>query len=306
MDVRSFLQVSVVVLLWAACYPLITIGIAHAPHLSFATLRAVIAAVVLLGIAAWLGCAWPRGLRAWLSILIVGLGATSLGFLGMFHAAEFIAPGLATVIASTQPLLAALLASMVLGERLPRQGRLGLLIGFAGVLVIVAPKLFDPGSGTYLVGIAYVVLASLGVTVSNVIIKRIAGTLDGLMVMGLQILFGAVPLAIIAFATEDPAAIEWEPEFVVALIGLSLFGTAAVYWLWIDLLERVPLSQANAFSFLVPVLGLAMGVAFFGETIDWIQGVGMLIAISGVVLVATGTRPTRDITPAQQARLSGQ
>ena len=72
------------------------------------------------------------------------------------------------------------------------------------------------------------------------------------------------------------------------------------------MLERVPLSQANAFSFLVPVLGLAMGVAFFGETIDWIQGVGMLIAVSGVVLVATGTRPTRDITPAQQARLSGQ
>ena len=302
MDTRSLLQVIVVMLLWAGCYPLITIGIAYAPHLSFAALRASLAAAVLLGIAVSVGGVWPRGWRAWLSILIVGLGATSLGFLGMFHAAEFIAPGLATVIASTQPLLAALLASLVLGERLPRKGRLGLLVGFGGVVVIVAPKLFDPGSGTYLVGIAYVVLAVLGVTVSNVIIKRIAGTLDGVMVMGLQILFGAVPLAVIAVATEDPTAIRWASEFIFALIGLAVFGTAAVYWLWIDLLERVPLSQANAFSFLVPVLGLSMGIAFFGESIGWIQAVGIVVTIVGVALVATGTRHTVDIAAHKQPR----
>ena len=153
-----------------------------------------------------------------------------------------------------------------------------------------------------MVGIAYVVLAVLGVTVSNVIIKRIAGTLDGVMVMGLQILFGAVPLAVIAVATEDPTAIRWASEFIFALIGLAVFGTAAVYWLWIDLLERVPLSQANAFSFLVPVLGLSMGIAFFGESIGWIQAVGIVVTIVGVALVATGTRHTVDIAAHKQPR----
>lgn len=290
MDVRSVLQVLLVMLFWSGCYPLITIGIEHAPHLSFAALRALLAAAVLLAIAIWRGRSWPRGLGAWAHILGIGLGATSLGFLGMFHAAEFVAPGLATVIASTQPLLAALLASLMLGERLPRQGRIGLVLGFVGIVVIVAPGFFDQESDTYLIGIAYVVLAALGVTVSNVLIKRIAGTLDGMTVMGLQLLLGALPLVLLALATEDPLAINWNPSFVAALIGLAVPGTVAVYGLWINLLERVPLSQANAFSFLVPVLGLSTGVAFFGEAISWIEGGGMTLTILGVAIVAAGPR----------------
>jgi len=148
MKTATGIQIVVVMLLWASCFPLVTIGIEYAPHLTFAAMRATIAGVALLILALVMGQHFPRRLSTWSKISAVGIGSTSLGFFGMFHAAEFVSPGIATVIASTQPLLAALLASMVLGERLPRQGRLGLLIGFAGVLVIVAPKLFDPGAGT--------------------------------------------------------------------------------------------------------------------------------------------------------------
>ena len=172
-------------LLWAACFPFILAGLEFAPHLTFASLRAILAGSTLTLLALALRKPMPREPRVWAMLTIVGLGATSLGFLGMFHAAEFISPGIATVVANTQPLLAAALAGIVLNERLTAQGKAGLILGFLGILVIAAPRLFSGAQENYIIGLAYIILAALGITVSNVLIKRIAGNVDALMAMGL-------------------------------------------------------------------------------------------------------------------------
>ena len=118
MTIVTIAQIILVMLLWAACFPLITAGIEFAPHLTFAALRAILAGVVLTALALALRRPLPKEGRVWAMVAVVGLGATSLGFLGMFHAAEFVSPGIATVIANTQPLLAAGLAGIGLKERL--------------------------------------------------------------------------------------------------------------------------------------------------------------------------------------------
>tara|TARA_R110000772_G_scaffold58843_1_gene133344 strand:- start:851 stop:1747 length:897 start_codon:yes stop_codon:yes gene_type:complete len=279
-------QIIIVMFLWAVCFPLITLGIEFAPHLTFATLRAVIAGLALTALAIALRRPWPQGRRIWTIISIVGVGATSFGFFGMFHAAEFVSPGIATVIANTQPLMAAVLAGVLLNERLTARGKIGLLIGFVGILVISSPQLFsDSRSENYAFGITYILLAALGITVSNVLIKKIAGSIDVLMAMGLQMLIGSIPLAVAAWATEEPTSIRWSFTFIVALVALSLFGTALVYWLWFSVLAKAPLNRANAYSFLVPIFGLAMGVMFYEETLGWSQLVGIILAIVGVTLV---------------------
>ncbi len=271
--------------LWAICYPLITIGIAYAPHLTFATMRAVIAGAILLGLALALGRALPRGWKIWATLAVIGFGATSLGYFGMFHAAEFVSPGIATVIGNTQPLLAAGLAGVVLGERLTVWGKFGLVLGFLGIVVIAAPRLFTGAQDSYLIGVAYIVLATLGITVSNVMLKRIADTVDPLMAIGLQLLIGSIPLAVIAALTEDVTLIEWSPGFVFALVGLAMFGSALVYVIWMSVLVDVPLSKANAFSFLVPVFGLTIGLLYYGETLGWPELIGSCLALAGVMIV---------------------
>jgi|TARA_R110000787_G_scaffold20596_8_gene61323 drug/metabolite transporter (DMT)-like permease len=285
MSILSISKIVTVMLLWAACYPLLTIGIQLAPHLSFATLRATIAGLVLVGLACALRRPFPRKVRVWATLSVMGFGATSLGFLGMFHAAEFVSPGIATVIANTQPLLAAGLGGLVLGERLQPAGKFGLFIGFLGILVIAAPQLLYGAQDSYLLGVAYIVLAALGVTVSNVMIKMIAGQVDLLMAMGLQFLIGSIPLAIIAGMTEDPSLIQWSLPFVIILLTLAVFGSALVYVLWMSVLTEVALNQANAFSFLVPIFGLTMGVLFYDESLGILKLIGVVLAIIGVMLV---------------------
>lgn len=278
-------KIVLAMLLWAACFPLIAVGLIYAPHLSFATLRAVLAGATLVGLAMALGRPFPRGRRIWMTLAIVGFGATSLGFLGMFHAAEFVSPGLATVIANTQPLLAAMLGVAWLGERLAGVGWIGLLIGFAGILVIALPQLLAGGQDGSAIGFAYIVLAAAGVTISNVAIKSIAGQVDAIYAMGLQLLMGSVPLAIAAALLEDQSTIVWNTTFTLSLLGLALFGSALVYWLWFSVLEAVALNRAIVFSFLVPIFGLTIGALFFGERLSGIQFSGIALVILGIVFV---------------------
>lgn len=272
-------------LLWAACFPFILAGIEFSPHLTFASLRAILAGLTLTILALALRKPIPKEPRVWAMLTIVGLGATSLGFLGMFHAAEFVSPGIATVVANTQPLLAAALAGTILNERLAAQGKAGLIVGFLGILVIAAPQLFSGRQENYIIGVAYIILAALGITVSNVFIKRIAGNVDTLMAMGLQMLIGSIPLALGAWVMEERTTIQWSTTFVWALLGLSLFGTALVYWLWSSVLQKTPLNWANAFSFLIPIFGLTISALFYGKTLGWQQLAGIALTILGVGMV---------------------
>jgi len=271
--------------LWAVCFPLIVLGLSEAPHLTFAALRAVLAGVALLIPALLLRRRMPKGWRNWGSLGMIGFGATTLGFIGMFHAAEFVSPGTATVIANTQPLMAAVLAHFYLDESLDARGKAGLFSGFVGIILITAPALTSSAAGNYPVGIAYIILAAVGITFSNVLIRRTAGTLDPLVAMGWQLVLGSIPLAIIAMATEQVTAINWSGRFVFSLIGLSVFGTALVYWMWCMALRNLELNRANAYSFLIPIFGLVMGLGFYGERIEWLAIIGIALALVGIILV---------------------
>lgn len=275
--------------LWALCFPLIATGLDLAPHLAFAAMRAALAGLSLLLIAVLLGRPLPRGLRSWALIGLIGIGSTSLGFFGMFHAAEFLSPGLATVIANTQPLLAAVLAYAFLHERLSMPGKLGLAAGFAGIAVIAWPGLTTGAAEGQTLGIAYAAVAASGVTLGNIAIKALAGQADAVTAMGLQMLIGTVPLGGLSLLTEDISTLTWSVEFVLILVSLSVFGTSLAFWLWFAALERVSLNQANAFTFLVPVLGLALGAVFFGERFGTVQAAGLALVLSGIALVQRRT-----------------
>jgi len=275
--------------LWAACFPLINLALDDAPHFTFALLRAMLSGCLLLAVALVLKRAIPKKLRVWLILLGIGLGATTLGFMGMIHAAEFVAPGLATVITSAQPLLAAVLAHFALRERLGRRAKFGLALGFVGIVLIVYPKLIGPGADVFLTGILYILLSAIGITFSNVLIKLLGDEVDPLVSMGIQLVLGGLLLGVLVAALEPQEQISWTPQFIFSLLGLSAFGTALAYWLWCRVLIRVDLSRANVFSFLVPVFGLAMGVLLYGEHITAPVFVGTGAILTGIILVIRDT-----------------
>ena len=272
--------------LWALCYPLIVLGLDNAPHITFAALRALIAGITLLIIAIILGRPQPRGLAIWMMLIWIGIGATTLGFYGMFHASEFVSPGLATVITNIQPMLTAVLAALILNEKITTNIKFGLILGFIGVLFIASTSYLDSSDKSLNTqGLFYLLLAVVGIVSSNILIKKIVGKIDGLIAMGWQLIFGSIFLWVIAISTENVFEINWSIDFIISLFGLAILGTALAFWLWFLVLEKVELSFANSYNFLVPVFGIIMGILFYDEKIGLLTGIGIAIIIVGLLLV---------------------
>lgn len=283
-----------VMLLWALCFPLIRVGLRYAPPLTFAALRAALSGMVLVLSAEGLRRPAVRGAGTWAGILFIGLTATSIGLFGMFRGGARVAPGLATVIANTQPLIAAGLARSFLGERLAKIQYWGLAVGFAGIFLIALPALTR--SRSEIEGVAYVLLSGVGVAISNLLMKRLAGRVDALRAMGWQFLAGSMPLALMSLSTEHFHAILWTPGFIVTWLVLSLIGTSMSYVLWFVLLRYASLSQLNVFTFLTPIFALVAGAVFFAESTHGIEWAGIALTLLGIYWVNRAVGPLAPAT----------
>lgn len=278
-----------VTFLWAICFPLIQLGMHDASPLVFATVRAALAGVLVVLLAVWLRRPWPRGLVNLGLIAAIGLSFTGLGFGGMFLGGGKISPGLATVLANIQPLIAAVLAVIFLSERLTPRISTGLLLGFVGVVVMSLPSLTGPGHAAGMQALLWITLGAVGTAVGNVLLKTLAGRGDVLLITGLQLCVGAAALAVGAQLRGEAWEIAWTARFVTSVAGLAVFGTALMTVLWYYLLERSALNQLNTFTFLTPVFGLLLGGLFFDERLDSTQGAGIFVTLVGIHLVATKT-----------------
>jgi len=282
----DMVRLGLVMFLWALCFPLITVGLGMAPPMTLAALRSFVAGTALLLPAIVLRRPWPLGWRVWLTLLGVGISLTAMGFGGMFLAGGLVSPGLATVLANVQPLLAAVLGFFILGEPLGPRRRAGLLLGFAGILLVAVPG-FGPGNAiSNPLGLAYILLGAVGVAIGNVLLKRLAGKVDLLMATGWQLLLGGIPLWVLARLWEAPLQVAWNPAFVIVLLALGLLGTAIPFALWFSLLQRSELNRLNIFTFLTPAIALLFGGLFFNESLTWIEASGIALILAGVVWIS--------------------
>lgn len=285
----------IVALLWAICFPFIVIGLPDAPPLLFAALRAASAGLILLIVSLFqkrctdpsprlrhsdvtrLDWTFPR-------LIAIGITFTGMGFGGMFLGAGAVSPGLATVIAGMQPLLAAVMAAIWLKEPLSRQVQLGLAIGFAGV-VIVGWDGAMLGKDGYTEGIAWILLAALGTATGNVLLKRYAGGAVH-RPMAIQLLIGSLfLLALSIWQGETWREIRWTFDFTMSLLVLSSLATAMMVVLWYRLMADHTLNRLNVFSFLTPVFGLLIGRVFFAEALALSQFAGIGVILTGIALI---------------------
>lgn len=276
---RDLTLLLLVMFLWALCFPLIATGLSSSPPLYFAALRSLVAGIGLLILALALRRPLPRQPCLWLGILGVGLSYTSAGFAGMFLAGSVVSPGLASVLANMQPLVAAIPAFFLLGERLKRSSLLGLLMGFFGIVLTALPGFSAQATSSSSSGVGYVLLGALGVAVGNILLKRIAGQIDSLMATGWQFILGGLALLVLAQWFEVPSSVNWNWTFALNLLALGLGGTALPLLLWFWLLRREELTRLNAFTFLTPIFALMISAVFFGERLQLIQAAGIALSL---------------------------
>ncbi len=286
MPILISLGAIIVMLLWSICFPLINVGLNSSPPLFFVAIRALLAGLVLLLFAIALQRPIPREFSVWIGIVIVGFTATTLGFFGMVFGGGLISPGIATVISNTQPLIAAVLAYFWLNESITLRQKTGLGIGFFGIVLISFGGNAAHSTATHTIGIIYILIGAVGIALSNVTLKWLAGRGDVWMLMGLQLVIGSIPLFALSYFFESSQNVDWNFQFILVLFTLAVLGTAVAAALWFTLLNHVELSRVNVYTFLTPIFGLIIGLIFFNESFGILKIFGVALSLLSIYLVS--------------------
>lgn len=277
---QRILSVLAFTLIYAVCFTIIKAGLAYAPPLRYAGLRALIGGTALLALVfVQRGSLLPER-RNWPSLLALALTSTTITFIGMFLSPGRTGAGIAAVLGNTQPLFTIALAAWWLNERLTRGKAIALGLGLLGVLLIAVPTL-TTGAAFGEAGALLALMASGGSAVGSVIVKRMR-TRNLVATAGWQLLIGGTPLLIASILFERDTPVVWSGAFVAMLLFLALVGTSFATALWYWLIERTEVGRLTLFLFLTPVLGLALAVVVFGERIGWIEGMGIGVTLLGV------------------------
>lgn len=270
------------VLLWSTGFIAAKAGLPHAEPFTFLLLRFV-AVIALLALIAFVrGLPWPRrrGDIARTGLAGVLIHGCYLG--GVFQAIAFGVPaGIAALIVGLQPLLTAAMAGRYLGERVHGRQWLGLILGFAGVALVVANKLSLAADDA--AGVACALAALAGMTAGTLYQKRHLTQMN--LITGSAVQFAAsaalyLPLAL-AFET---MAVDWQPEFAAALAWLSLVLSIGAISLFHLLIRRGAAARVTSLFYLVPSVTALIAYALFDERLGALAIVGMVVAATGVAL----------------------
>lgn len=255
------------------------------PPLPLAALRCGIAAVVLLGVLALAGWGRPApSARDWLTFGVLGLVGNAVFQLCMVGGLRLTTPAHSALIITLNPVFAALLARAWLGERLGLRRGLGILLSLGGVALVVTR-----GQGLGEAGSLLGDLLSLGAAVAwavyAVVGKPILASRSPLEVTALAMVIGAV--ALVPLGLPGLLAVGWaglSPGAWLLLLYLSVITLVVSYLLWYWALARAATARVVVFSYLSPVVAVAISVAAGQEPLTGSLAAGGLAVIGGVAL----------------------
>ncbi|MDD3445088.1 MAG: DMT family transporter [Zavarzinia sp.] len=277
-------------LLWSSAFAPAKVALADAPPLFLLWVRFLIAGLACIAIGRWRGeGALPRG-RDLAALGLLGLLNNGI-YLGLsWSGMTTVSSGFAAVLISANPLLTAVLAGPLLGERLNARKVTGLLLGLAGVGLVLRSRLH--GEAEDLAGTLLVLGGLLSLVAGTVLYKRLAprgvGPWTG---NGLQALAAGIALLPASFLIEDMGAVHMTPAVLLSL-GWMIFGVSiGGYMLWFRILARRSATAASSLHFLMPPLGLGFGWLLAGEAVPLLDLAGILPIAAGIALVTRAPRP---------------
>jgi drug/metabolite transporter (DMT)-like permease len=280
------------VLLWSTGFVGAKYGLPYAPPFLFLALRLALAAVLLAAVAAALGSARMPVRAMYGQAAVVGL-LLHAGYLGgVFYAISLgVSAGVSAVVVSLQPVLTAVLAARVLGERPTARQWLGLALGVAGVVMVVGPGVLGAGSAPSLpvAGVVACLVALGSGTLGTVHQKRHGDGIPLLWGTTVQYAAAAGLLAVAALATED-LAIRWTGDFVLAFVWLVLVLSIGAVLLLLLLLRRGTAAGVSSLYYLVPPATAVEAYLLFGERVAGLSLVGIGVTAVGVALVVVPAR----------------
>jgi len=282
----------VFVLIWSTGFIVARYGMPHAPPFKFLAVRYALSIACFLPWI-WLArVAWPRSRAQWLHLGLTGVLMHGVYLGGVWAAVKAgMGSGLSALVVGLQPVLTAIwLSGTSGGGQVSRRQWMGLLLGFAGLVLVVSRKFGagGPGDQANWLNLSFAVMALLGITIGTLYQKRFVQPCD---VRSANVVQLAAALAVtLPFALLEAEAMRWNAELAGAMawsvLGLTLGGSSLLYLL----IQRGAAASVASLMYLVPPTTALIAWALFGEPITVTTVAGTVLTTLGVSLVV---RPPR-------------
>ncbi len=272
----------VLALIWGNSFMFIKIGLESLTPAGVVLSRLALGAVTMLIISAIARSPLPPR-RLWGRIFVAAVLMTSGGWVLFAFAEQYISSALAGIINGATPLMTLVVVMMAFPEERPTRERIvGLIIGFAGILVVIG--IWQGMGAATLLGIGAGVLAVIGYGISYPYVRRHLATGEermgsltfatGLMIMGtLQI----APLAVVTGYAHAPIS----SAVVLSMLALGILGSGIAYVLNYMVIHRSDATTASTVTYVITVVAVISGAVFLGEDLSWNQPVGAAMVILG-------------------------
>lgn len=297
-------------LAWGASFLFIKIGLNEGlGPFTLVAWRTTLATLFLGGVLVTSRGRVPRARGALPRIAVLGVINVALPVLLITWGSQWIPSALASILNGLQPLFAIVLAGLVLhDEPITVDRLLGLLVGFAGAVLLVSPNLGHPGpnvsSAEALLGEAAVILAALSYAVAAVYARRFV-TGARLVVDPVtgprratsaeialpQVATAAAVTVTIAAVTEHPAgglvALPPTPSAWFAVLWVGVLGSGVAYLLFFGIVRAWGATRTTLVTYVLPVMGIALGVVVLDERLHPEEVAGTALVLTGLVLAST-------------------
>ena len=287
--------------MWGTSYAFIKLGVETLPVFTLIATRLFIGLTLLATVVAVAREPLPRIPRVYLHLLVMAAINIVIPFSLITWAETSVDSAIAAILNGAVPLLVIVLAALTFHDEPITLNRLvGVLVGYGGVIVLVAPGLAGALSGSEMTGELALLGSTVSYAVGAVYARRNIKGLRPMIPALFQVAFAFVMVAILAFTFERPLEVQWTGNALIAVLWLGLLGSGAAYLLMFRLLSRIGATATSQLAYLLPVVGIISGALMFGEQVDSRIVAGTGLILGGVTLVNSrygerrlwGRRPT--------------
>ncbi|MEX0809557.1 MAG: DMT family transporter [Dongiaceae bacterium] len=271
------------VFLWASGYIVAKFTLGYAEPFTILVMRFFMVSAIFAVIALATGARWPR---RWSEVghhMLVGVLLQTVYLGGIYAALALgISAGVSALVMALQPIITAAVVGPLFGERVRTRQWLGLLLGFAGVALVVANKVELANGGW--VGLGFCIGGLAGITIATLYQKHFVRSSDLRTAQAIQYFAAGIATAPIAFGL-GLGTVDWSLPFLLALAWLLLPLSVGTYTLYLWLIRRDAATRVTSYLYLVPPVTALAAWPFFGETMGPVALAGMVVAVAGVALV---------------------
>ena len=295
-----------VCLIWGTTYLGIRVSLESIPPALMGGLRWTIAGTLLALYVVARGEKLPSRSQ-WPGIALLGFLLLGLGNGGVVFAEQWVTSGLAAVLVATSPFwMAAVEACLRDGERLRPSVIAGLIIGFAGIVILVWPDLTrgTAGSGGFLAGVVALQIASIGWSIGSSYSKRHTRYDNVLGTTAYQMLAGGLMMMLAGTLRGEWAHLFFTTRTSVALIYLSTIGAVGGFVAYTYALRHLSVSFVSLYAYINPVIAVALGVLLLNEPFTSRMMVAAALVFAGVAVVRWERKPAASPEPVREPPLA--